>query len=91
MRKVCLVLFTVNSEIFTRVLFSRNFAYAKFVKIKSSRNSEITLSFTNAGKSCLSLVFLVSQICLLTIFAKIKLSRKFPDLQYLFEAKIEDE
>ena len=42
------VLFTtVISEIFARVLFSlRN-----FVKIKSSRNGEITQSFTDIGKS----------------------------------------
>ena len=38
---------TVNSEIFARVLWSRN-----FVKIKSSRNAEITLSLTHIGKSC---------------------------------------
>ena len=39
---------TVNSEIFVRVLYSRNFAYAKFfVKIKSSQNGEITLLFTD--------------------------------------------
>ena len=29
---------TVNSKIFARVLFLRNFAYANFMKIKSSRN-----------------------------------------------------
>ena len=39
------VAFTVNSEIFARVLFSRNFA--SFVKIKSSRNAKIILLFTN--------------------------------------------
>ena len=54
-----------------------------FVKIKSLRNVEITLSFTDAGKSCPSGEFLVSQIYLLTLFAKIKFSRKFPDLQLL--------
>ena len=43
---------TVNSQIFARVLFSRNFAYAKFRKKKSSRNGEITLSFTDIGKPC---------------------------------------
>ena len=53
-----------------------------FVKIKSSRNGEITQSFTDAGKSCPSREFLVSQIYLLTVFAKMKFSRKFPDLQY---------
>ena len=48
-----------------------------FVKIKSSRNGEITLSFTS--KSCLSRELLTSQICLLTLFLKIKFSRKFPN------------
>ena len=38
---------TVNSEIFARVLFSRNFADAEFRVNKPSRNGEITLSFTN--------------------------------------------
>ena len=37
------------------------------VKIKSSRKGEIT----DAGKSCPSSEFLVSQICLLTLLAKI--------------------
>ena len=42
---------TVNLEIFARVLFSRNFAYAKFSEneMKSSRIGEITLSFTDIG------------------------------------------
>ena len=40
---------TVNSEIFVRVLFSRNFTYAKCVKIRPARNGEITLSFTYAN------------------------------------------
>ena len=53
-----------------------------FLKIKSSQNCEITLSFTDIEKSCPSREFLALQICLLTLFAKIKLSRKFPDLQY---------
>ena len=37
---------TVNSEIFVRVLFLRN-----FVRLKSSRNAEITLWFTNISNS----------------------------------------
>ena len=55
-----------------------------FVKIKSLRNVEIAFSFTDICKSCLNLSyeFLASLICLLTLFAKIKFSRKFPDLQY---------
>ena len=35
-----------------RVLFSRNFAYAKFRENKTSRNGENTLSFTDIDKSC---------------------------------------
>ena len=54
-----------------------------FVKIKPSQNGEITLSFTDIGKSCPSREFLMAQICLLMLFAKIKFSRKFPDLQYI--------
>ena len=62
---------TVNSEIFARDLLWRNFALLSFVKIKSSRNGEITLSFVNMTKSCPSHEFLTSQICLLMLFAKI--------------------
>ena len=48
-----------------------------FVKIKSSQNGEITQSFTDIDKTCLSREFVTSQICLLTLFAKIKLSENF--------------
>ena len=48
---VLALLYTINSEIFARVLFSRNFAYAKFRENKPSRIGEITLSFTDIGKS----------------------------------------
>ena len=51
------------------------------VKMKSLLNREITLLITDIGKSCPSRKFLTSQVCLLTLFAKIKFSRKFPDLQ----------
>ena len=70
---------TANSEIFARVLFSGSFAYAyaKFREKKSLGNEEITLSFTDIGKSCPSREFLTSQICLLKLFAKIKFSRNF--------------
>ena len=67
----------VNSDIFARVLFSRN-----FVKIKPTQNGEITLSFTDIVKPCPSREFLASQICHLMLFAKIKFPRKFPNLQY---------
>ena len=53
-----------------------------FVKIKSSRNGEITLLCTDIGKSCPSHKFLTLQICLLTLFTKTKFSQKFQDLQY---------
>ena len=46
--------YTVNSELFARILYSRNFAYAaKFREIKSSRNGKIILSFTDIGKHAL--------------------------------------
>ena len=54
-----------------------------FLKTKSSRNGENTLSFTDIGKSCHSHNFFMSQIGLLTLFAKIKFARKFPNLQYI--------
>ena len=68
---------TVNPEIFARVLYLRS-----FVKTKPSGNDEITMSFIDIGKSCPTSEFLRSQICLLTLFAKIKCSRKIQDLQY---------
>ena len=55
--------------------------------MKTPRNDEITLAFTDVGKSCLSCKILALQICLLTLFAKIKFSRKFPDLQLLNQSK----
>ena len=62
---------TVNSENFLRLLFLRNFTCAKFHENKSSPNGDTTLLFTDLGKSSPSHEFLMSQICLLTIFAKI--------------------
>ena len=55
-----------------------------FVKIKLSQNGVITIMFTDIGNSCLSPEILASQIiiCLLMLFAKIKFSRKFLNLQY---------
>ena len=54
--------YTVNSEIFARVLHSQNFAYGKLRENKILQNGEITLSFTDIGKSCLSREFLTPQI-----------------------------
>ena len=51
------------------------------MKIKLSQNGKVTLSFIDKGKSCLSRKFFTSLICLLMLFAKIKFSRKFPNLQ----------
>ena len=42
-----------------------------FVKLKSSRIGEITLSITDIGKSCTSREFLVPLEYLLTLFGKI--------------------
>ena len=53
-----------------------------FVKIKCSRNGEITLSFTDICIQIMpkSRIFNVANM-FLTLFAKIKFSRKFPNLQ----------
>ena len=51
-----------------------------FVKIKSSRDSKITLSFIDIGKLCLSHEYYTSQICLLTLIAKILNLQYFPEL-----------
>ena len=68
--------FTVNSEIFARVLFLRNFVYAKFRENKTSRN--VSLSSTDLVYLCPSREFETWQICFSTRFAKIKFSRNFP-------------
>ena len=52
------------------------------MKIKHLRNGKITLSFTDIRIPYQSLKFLTSQIRLLMLFAKIKFSRQFPNLQY---------
>ena len=74
---------TVNSEIFARILFSRDFAYAKFRENKIFEKWRNHSSFTDISKPCPSRDFLTFQICLLTLFVKIKFSRKFPNLQYV--------
>ena len=66
-----------------RVYFQETSHIRSFVKIEPSRNGEITMSFTDVGKSCPSRLFLTSQLCLLTLFEKIKFSQKFPNLQEL--------
>ena len=61
------------------------------MKIKPSRNGVITLPFSDIVKSCSSRVYFTSQVCLLTLFAKIKLSQKFPDLQYIHPPRRTDD
>ena len=51
-------LITVNLEIFARVYFRNTSHMRSFVKIKSSRNGEITPSFTDEGESSQSCEFL---------------------------------
>ena len=46
------------------------------MKIEPWQNGEITLSFTDIGKSLPSRKFSLSQICLLKLFAIIKFSQK---------------
>ena len=69
---------TVNSEILARVLFLQNFLMPSFQEIKSSRNGEVTLSFTDIGKSCPSHEYLMWQI--LTLFARNKILAKISGL-----------
>ena len=76
---VRLTLHTINSEIFARTLFSRNFAYAKFREKKPSQNGKITLSFIDICTSCHSYEFLTSLICLLMPFAQKKILAKISE------------
>ena len=52
------------------------FARALLSKIKPSRNSKITLLFTDIGKSCLSWEFWASKICLLNALRENKILTK---------------
>ena len=73
---------TVNSDFFLQgFYFCETSHKGSFVKMKSSRNDEITLSFTDKGKLCPSRD-LTSQICFLMLFTKIGFLGKFLNLQY---------
>ena len=61
-----------------------------FVKIKPSRNDKITLSFIDTGKSCLNRQVFSSPMCVSMQFTKIKFSRNFLNLQYLFEPSLQN-
>ena len=63
-------------------IFCQGFMMRSSMKIKPLQNEEITVMFTDVGKSCPSREFLTWQMRLLMIFVKIKFSRKFPNLQY---------
>ena len=67
---MCIIVIIVISEIFVRILFLRNFTYAKFCENRTIANGQITLSFTDIGKSCPSSQYLTLQICLKTLFVK---------------------
>ena len=54
----------------------------KFMKMKSSRIGEITLSFTDIGKSRSCREFSTSQIYVLTLFAKISYLQKKGNKRY---------
>ena len=51
--------------------------------MKPSRNGETTLLFNDVGKSLNSHEYFTPQICLLTLFAKAKYSRKVENLLYM--------
>ena len=55
-----------------------------FAKIKPLQNGKNSLSFTDVGKSYRSRELFTWQICLLKVLAKIKFSRKFPNLQFFY-------
>ena len=75
--------YTVNSENFARVYFRETSHMRSFVKIKYSRNAEITLSFTHIRKSWPSHEFLTSQICLLTLHSENKILAKISGFIYI--------
>ena len=81
---MCIVhtMITVNLKIFAKLRI------CSFVKIKPLHNDEITL--TDKGKLCPSPDFLTSQICLLTLFGKIKFSIKFSTSLYQSIVQIYD-
>ena len=54
---------TLNLEIFERVLFLHTSQMQSFMQIKNLGNGEITLSFTDVGKSLSSHDFVTQEIC----------------------------
>ena len=79
--------YILSIRIFSRGFYFRETSHMRSVmKVKSSRNGEFTLSFTDISKSRPSRNLFTSQICL-TLFTKIKFSRKFPNLQCTVKSK----
>ena len=64
--------------IFVKLCIFTKLRICEVSRKKSSRNGEITLSFTDEGKSCPSRYILKLQICLLTLFPNINSSKNFP-------------
>ena len=64
-----------------KFLFLWNLAFAKSRENKILAKSGNHSVLTDIGKACLSHEFLPSQACLLMLFANIKFSQKFPNLQ----------
>ena len=80
---------TVNSEFFARVLFSRNFAYAKFREYKILAKSLCRLLiWVNHALYIYSHEFLTSQICLLTLFAKISVFTVYNSDLVIFQIRV---
>ena len=76
MRKTTIWLLLIRK--FSRGFYFRETSHMRsFMKIKSSRNGKITLSTTDKGKSYPSHEIFRSQVCLLTLFTKIKFTQNF--------------
>ena len=72
---------TVNSEIFAKVLFSRNFAHAKFRENKIPKKGAKSLRSLLIWVNHAQISYFTSQICLLMEIVKMKFSQKFPNPQ----------
>ena len=63
--------------------FQENFIFVKLGSFEDIKPSQKHSVVTDEGKICPRWEFLTWQICLLTVFAEIKFSRKFRNLQYM--------
>ena len=76
----CLCKYSKFKKILQIFYFGETSRTQSFVKIKPSRNDEITPSFTDVGKSCPIREFITLQICILTLIMNINFSRKLLNL-----------